>query len=701
MSLPFPARPVNFATVLVCKGVKCTLILSFFTSWLNHKLVHDKSTRMIARKYFWRAEMKNITKQVVKTGAVLSLALAAATLYAQSCPVGGFNTGASTGAYPWPVWTGVIPQVPPSSTGKTYYVDGTNGVDSSAGSAATAAFKTIGKALSALATGDTILIRKGLYREPIDLSAKGVPTGTAAKPITIGSYGDGEVIVDGSTKITGWTRVSGNVWKAPVAFAPIGVVVNDVALKQVTQGQNGSTAPQVGLAGVISGNGKWYVGGGFITADFGSTIGAGDANLADVVVPKVSADQAHVFYYGQNYIKFIGLTIRGSGSNGVWGYGSNITIESCNIKFNGKAAVSFFGDSGIPAVDNAVLTSHIYQNVLINWPRGNNYNAEAGGSWPGTVAWSGNLRPLARGNIVHMNGGEGIATYGSFGQPSGSALFEQNVVYDNWSVNMYFDNQPNNVARNNFLFNNPPKSEEMLYTGAHPYDSLEKYTVCLMLADEQTSSNSTNNYSNLRCSQVYNNLIAGCRIGIRDYAEGATAQKYHGFKNTKIVNNTIILSTHRFKKASVYGIYLQDNKTPSGTQRNFNTVIQNNIVYGSQSDSLISAGTIGSLDGIILSHNLFFNADSNWIGQAKTWVRNGYAGFRQPHASNKDKQGLDSDPQLLGIQHFLRSRVLPFDYAQADLKSSSQARNAGIAQNFTPPVNFRLVPRKGWNIGAF
>jgi Right handed beta helix region len=603
--------------------------------------------------------------------------------------------------YPWPVWTSAIPVVPPSTTGLTYYVDSTAGADTNTGKTVAAAFKTIGKALSILAAGDTILIRKGLYREPIDLSAKGVPTGTAAKPITIGSYGDGEVIVDGSTKVTGWTRVSGNVWKATVAFAPIGVVVNDVALKQVTQGQNGSTAPQVGVAGVISGNGKWHVGAGFITADFGSTIGAGDANLADVVVPKVSADQAHVFYYGQNYIKFIGLTIRGSGSNGVWGYGSNITIESCNIKFNGKAAVSFFGDSGIPAVDNAVLTSHIYQNVLGNWPRGNNYNAEAGGSWPGTVAWSGNLRPLARGNIVHMNGGEGIATYGSFGQPSGSALFEQNVVYDNWSVNMYFDNQPNNVARNNFLFNNPPRSDDMLFTGRHPYNSLEKYTVCLMLADEQTSSNSTNNYANLNGSQVYNNLIAGCRIGIRDYSEGSAAQKYHGLKNTKIVNNTIIMPTHRFDNASVYGIYLQDNKTPSGIQRNFNTVIQNNIVYGSQNDSLISIGTIGSLDGIRLSHNLFFSTNSNWIGKAKTWMRNGYAGLRQPHASNKDEQGLNSDPELVGVQHFLQSQILPFDHAQADLKSNSPARNAGVAQDFTPSVNFRLVPRTGWNIGAF
>ena len=67
-----------------------------------------------------------------------------------------------------------------------------------------------------------------------------------------------------------------------------------------------------------------------------------------------------------------------------------------------------------------------------------------------------NLRPVARGNVVHMNGGEGILTYGTRGaQPSGEALVERNVVFDNWSVNIYFDNQPGNVARDNFVFNHP------------------------------------------------------------------------------------------------------------------------------------------------------------------------------------------------------------------------------------------------------
>ncbi|HSN21251.1 MAG TPA: hypothetical protein VLS49_11270, partial [Usitatibacter sp.] len=367
--------------------------------------------------------------------------------------------GTTAGPWPWPTWTKQVIAVPPSTTGITYYVDGTSGNDANAGTSATAAFKTIKKAVATIAAGDTVLIRKGLYREGIDLGSG--PSGTATKPITFGSYGDGEVILDGSTKVTGWTLVSGTVWQAQASFKPIGVVVNEVALRQVTQGQGGSTAPQVGLAGVTSGSGKWYVSSSnVITADFGTVLGNGDPNQADIVVPNNNGAQTHIYWYGVSYVTFKGLTVRGSGSNGLWGYGSHVTVDSCDIKFNGKAAVSFMVDSASTVnSDNAVIYSHAYHNVLLNWPRGNNGYMEAGGGWPGTIVWDTNLRPVARGNVVHMNGGEGIISYGTAsGHSSGSALFEQNVAYDNWSVNMYFDNQPNNVARQNLLFNHPPDS---------------------------------------------------------------------------------------------------------------------------------------------------------------------------------------------------------------------------------------------------
>ena len=606
---------------------------------------------------------------------------------------------------PWPVWIPEIPQVPPSATGNTYYVDGGNGADTNTGRTAVLPFRTINKALAVLAEGDTVLIKKGLYREAIDLNAKSVPTGTQAKPITIGSFGDGEVIVDGSQPVSSrWTQVAGSIWKAPVAFTPIGIVVNEVPLIQVTQGQRGSTAPQVGIAGVTSGSGKWHIGKGVITADFASAVGSNDPNQADIVIPNNVGDQAHVFFYRQSYIRFVGLTIRGSGSNGIWGYGSNITVESCNIKFNGKSAVSFIYDSssGVQTTDNAVITSHIYHNVLSNWPRGNNGYAESGGGWPATVNWSGQLRAVARGNIVHMNGGEGIASYGSFqGKQSGSALFEQNVVYDNWSVNMYFDNQPNDVARNNFLFNHPPRRENYLAVEKHPYNSLEKYSVCVMLGDEQNSSDGINNHANLERTDIYNNIIAGCRIGIRDYSEGSIAQKNHGLKNTRIANNTIIMSSHRYAKSTVYGIYLQDNLAPSSVQRNVSTVIQNNIIYGLHNDSLISSGTAGALGGITLSHNLLFSAHQSAIGAAKAWFKNGFAGLRQPSAWKNDTHGLYENPNFVDAEQFYTNSNQPFDYTKADLRPGSPAIGAGLPQDFSPNVNFRLEPRQRWNVGAF
>ena len=602
---------------------------------------------------------------------------------------------------PWPVWSSAIPAVPPSTTGRTLYVDGTNGINTNTGLTSTTAFKTIAKAITLIVAGDTVLIRKGLYREGIVVVS--APSGTALKPITFGSYGDGEVILDGSTKVTGWTNVSGTVWKAPLTFMPSGIVVNEIPLKQVTQGQGGSGAPQVGLAGVTSGSGKWHNGGlgGFITADMGS---AGDPNLADIVVPNDIGDQAHVYFYQKKYLNFKGLTVRGSGSNGIWGYGSNITIESCNVKFNAKSAISFqpLTVAGETNSDNAVLTTHAYHNMLLNWPRGNNGYIEAGGGWGGGIGWSGNLRPLARGNIVHMNGGEGIITYGTnAGFPSGSALFEQNVSHDNWSVNMYFDNQPNDVARNNLIFNHPPDNNNYLYIGAFPYDQYKKFTVCLMLADEQGSSDATNNFANLANSEVYNNILAGCRIGIRDYSESPIAQANHGLKNTRIVNNTIIMPFVSYAPYEALGIYLLDNTSPSGTNRNINTVIQNNVIYGFNSDSVIASEIAGPLVGINLNYNTYFSTAANPFRRGfNTVVYSNLAGWKTA-ITGSDINSQFLDPQLVDVTQFRVTGVGTYDPYNANLRVGSPAIGSGTPQTFTPALNYSLTTRLGWNTGAF
>jgi hypothetical protein len=588
------------------------------------------------------------------------------------------------------VWTqaNVNTAVPPSTTGKTYYVNGKLGSDSNTGLVDGQAFATIAKAISLIAAGDTVLIHAGLYREGINLSSK--PAGAAGKPITFGAFGDGEVIVDGSAKVSNWVKQANNTWRAPINFTPIAIVANDIPLKQTPDA----------LSTVTAGSSLWFYDSATkaISADFGSL----DPNTSDIVVPNNVGDQTHVFFYG-DYYTFKGLTVRGSGASGIWGYGSNITVERCNLKFNGKAGVVFFANGDHAANDNAVLYTHVYHNVLLNWPRGNNGFAESGGGWSGGLGFSGTLRGTARGNLVHMNGGEGIIAYGSsVSIPSGSTLFEQNVAFDNWSVNMYFDNLPNNIARNNILFNHPPNPDTWLRkTDVYPWNGLYKYSVCLALSDEENSSDAKNNYANLTGSQVYNNLIAGCRISIRDYSEGnAHSILYHGLRDTLIANNTIIMPPQAFPNTNNIGLFLQDNTTPSGIVRNSNSFVQNNLIIGFDTSPLVWLQDKKSLDGITMSHNLYYNAAH------ATPLRIGFNTVNNYNLTNwmlqtaADAQSLASNPLLQNASGFQAVGPTPYNYLDASLSATSPARGAGTPQT---AFSFNLLgdKRTTWNIGAF
>jgi hypothetical protein len=587
-------------------------------------------------------------------------------------------TKIDAGTLPWPVFDTVNypPAVSPSTKGNTYYVDTNRGSDRNSGTSLESPFRTIARALPLVGPGDTVLIRKGIYREGINLNNRS--SGSPGKPITFGSFGDGEVILDGSTKVGPWTPVSSSIWQAAVSFPPVAVVVNSLPLKQVRRASE-----------VTACSGTWHVASGVITADFGAA-GAGDANAADVVVPNSTGDQQHVYFYGQNHIVFKGLTIRGSGSNGIWGQGSHITVESCKIQFNSKAAVAFQGRGN---TDNKVLTSHVYHNVLINWPRGNNGYDSSGGGWPGTLVWYANLRPLARGNVVHMNGGEGILSYGSpNGVETGSALFEQNVVFDNWSVNLYFDNQPNGVARSNIIFNHAPDVANFVDGKA----SLAKFSVCLMLADEYNSGDSATGFANLSGSSVYNNIIAGCRIGIRDYSEGRPTQANHGLRNTVIANNTIIMPIDRspYNKAAsdIFGIFLQDNGT-----RNVNTRILNNIVLGFTNDVLMASAGSPS-PGIVFDNNIYWNASGTSVfSSGLGWRRQDFAAWKESVRS--DARSHWQDPLLEDARQFITQRAIAFDYSKARPLKNSPTRQAGTPLSFFNS-NIEGAPRSSWGIGA-
>ena len=101
-----------------------------------------------------------------------------------------------------------------STFGADYYV-ATNGDDANAGTLAEP-FRTLGHAVSQIASGDTLYIRGGTYRYVLARDNQVMMTltnRTASTTTTIRHYNDEEVILSGARVITGpWTQHSGHIW---------------------------------------------------------------------------------------------------------------------------------------------------------------------------------------------------------------------------------------------------------------------------------------------------------------------------------------------------------------------------------------------------------------------------------------------------------------------------------------------------------
>ncbi len=91
---------------------------------------------------------------------------------------------------------------------KSYYVS-TSGNDANVGSLKQP-FQTIAKATSIMKQGDECVIMEGVYHESI----KTASSGKKGKPIVYRNYKDDRVVIDAAEPVTGWTKHSGNIYKA-------------------------------------------------------------------------------------------------------------------------------------------------------------------------------------------------------------------------------------------------------------------------------------------------------------------------------------------------------------------------------------------------------------------------------------------------------------------------------------------------------
>ncbi|WP_240099081.1 InlB B-repeat-containing protein [Thermomonas flagellata] len=635
---------------------------------------------------------------------------------------------------PWKVWQPGNVTTPASTTGKTYYV-AVDGNDGNNGTSPSTPFATFAKAVSVVQAGDTVLIKAGTYHQV--LNVLNIAGGQPGKPITFGAYGDGPVVIDASPVIPAgsWTQVGGSVWRAPLSKTldgnamaptcvtdpvsgnvtnsgncqPMAIVVNDRALRP---------APNNSASAVTPGSGLWAYVAGVLTVDFGSSSPA----AADLVIASQS-NPSPIYWYAQSNLVFNGLTARGSGAGGIWGYGSNITVSNCVSHYNIKGGINFFGASGIPNTGNQALYNLVRMNALHNWPRGNNGFAAAGGGWSGGLVFTSAYQGLARGNVVIGNGGEGIISYGSApGLQAGSVVFEQNLSMDNWSAAMYFDNQPGGSARQNILYFSgyDPATWFQPYSGSYPWNTLYKFNTGLAIGDECGSSGANPCSANLANTQLVNNLIVGFRIGIQEYWEGnamtqnPTAQQ-HGLKNVLIANNTIILPRTTPPGTYVIGLYLWNNATPGGGNPNTNSFVQNNLIVGwDNTEPVIWYQGSGADPGVTVNNNAYWNpgfANAFNLG-FNTVSKLTFAQWQQ--ATGNDAAGLFADPGLANLGALVNPNYpngplpAPFDYRNAIPATGSAVLGRGMnlsGFNAIPGMAFSTnlagQPRgASWSIGA-
>ncbi|MGB8293950.1 MAG: right-handed parallel beta-helix repeat-containing protein [Polyangia bacterium] len=655
---------------------------------------------------------------------------------------GGSTTSPDTGphlwggvAFPWKIFDGSVPDVPyATGSGKTWFCDPVLGNDSYDGTSFTfqSGRKGPRKSLSALLAGgsvkagDTVLLGGGIYREYPDF---GNVSGTASSQITIGSYGrgTGAPILDGGLKPSVWTKYSAQgqttVWQTSMAgFSEInasqpvlGIYVNngttESALREVPHGQladyGDGLPPNQTQTGITDGSNKWYFDtrANVLYADFGGTLGSADPKAADISVlfnthNKSTAQILVNIYNGTSYLSFVGLTIRASSWDGVYAEAANgIVFDHCDVKFNGGGGIALESGSG-----TSVTYSRLWMNVLDNWPRFNNGNVTGG--WPGALSWFASSNALSQGNVVYQNGGEGMIFYGTVKghTPTTSVnnAERNNIIYDNWSVNMYVDNTQNLRSEANFVFQHPRDASQTfdnLLSISDGYNSdwgRRMFPVNLSLADEGGSSDDNNAYlSNIT---VINNIFAGGQRGFLDY-DDETATQHHGLKNSVIANNTFILGSALMPGNQGYGWSHLLWGGPADAS--VNSLVENNLflITANSGDNFVAAMEAGAGPGITCDYNLY----SGTAQFLSVDTEQDFATWKTAH-KGWDQNSAVADALLVDSAQFNQTAAQNpvYDWSKAVPQAGSPARGSGTDLSNLVDSDFSGVTRASgsFDVGA-
>ncbi|MEI6825831.1 MAG: right-handed parallel beta-helix repeat-containing protein [Desulfuromonadales bacterium] len=592
--------------------------------------------------------------------------------------------------------------VPDSTIGSTYYIDGKIGNDSWNGrspvytSGINGPFKTIGYATGPysgrLVGGNVFKIKAGTYRERLEFRNATGNTDENHR-IVIGPYGDGEVILDASdTNTLTWSVYSGNsniyvahcdLMLGSSRTEPLAVIMND---------NFKSCRPVYNLANANS-FGKWYY--DAVNKNLYVYTGGLTPESQKIIVSSSDPNTVYMAFDAMytDYLTLYGLTISGASSYAVNSYGTSFRVENCTIKYSGKAAIKTYGPSP------KMIKNHIYGNVMMNWPRGHTWNYSGG--WPSATAFASGNNGYMSGNIIEYNGGEGFIT-GGF--DSTGVVVEDNIVHDNWSVNLYIDGQGGAIFRRNLTYASNVSASDLVspddptvptwipWAELQPKLMRRLYPICLNQAVElgeyagQTILMSNN--------QIYDNIAIGCFAGVSTDCEmGTNGPVLSGFPNSVIANNTIIMPTDAPPTGATWtGIgWMYCAGTNTGS------IIKNNIVTNTRTESfsLFLEGGTNEAGKTAINNNLYYNPNTANQFTAYNYPKNLAYNITNWKSSmtGQDSQSISSNPLFSGGADIYS----PLYYM---LQSGSPAR--GMGSNLTSfNTDFNSYTKAmPWTVGA-
>ena len=532
----------------------------------------------------------------------------------------------------------------------TYYVDATNGNDSSPGTSEAAPWKTIAKVnASNFIPGDFILLKGGkIWREQLTVPSSGL----SGNPITFGTYGKGErPIISAADLVTAWTEVQQNCWRASVITEP-NVVFFD-----------GVTGVKKSSLFILTKEYEWHWANGALYIYSASDPSSAYTNIGVEAGNRSTACKSN----GKNYIVLDGLDLRHANaltsSGGVEIKGTNWTLQNCIFQQCYYSGIFAGAGQSDTTISNCIISENKMFGIITFLSAGPNWIIEDSiihDSLNGSGIIIAQENVVIRRCIIYNNG-----NISNFAHDHGIYLDQANLSIPPkvYNCEIYGNKGGNGIATKS--------SANIFRNKIH-----DNYNAGIDVSDNGTNDINVN---------VYNNILYNNKFGILEFIKGA------GSISMGIYNNTISHNYDATMLGSPSEIGVEDELA--------SLEIINNIIYCSSSDPVYA---IVPQTNAVIDYNCVYKSSAGdfiWYdGTSKNWAwwKNNL-GF--------DLNSINADPKFadLLVKDFRLTSTSPCinagigsgfaEDANGTLVPQGDALDIGALEyieKLDPPLNFKI-----------